>query len=151
MPLPHEMSFCPCAGSAPSTKPSASCRTWSPSMTWLAMRWSPRRRATTRSLGLWSVSTWEIHYIKSALWSSRYFFLSPPQMIKAVLGVNATTLCFIGFRTLWRTAKPRSKPSLPSCWRTCRTPSGPLRNKPLPLTHPHPSAVQTCRFKWPVF
>ena len=37
------------------------------------------------------------------------------------------------FRTLSRTEKLRSKQSSPSCWRTCRTPSGPWRNEPSQL------------------
>lgn len=151
-----QMSFCLRAGSAPFTKPSVSSRTRSPSTTWPAMRWSPRRRATTRSLGPWSANTWERSCIKSAPWSSRYFtlpfyFVLFLPISWAEVSVHATTLCFMWFRTLWRTAKLRSKANSPSCWRTCRTPSGPSKNRPLLPTHPHPSAVQQCRFKWPVF
>lgn len=36
---------------------------------------------------------------------------------------------FLWFRTLWRMVKLRLKLTSPSCWRTCRTPSGLLRNK----------------------
>lgn len=32
------------------------------------------------------------------------------------------------FRTLWRMVKLRLKLTIPSCWRTCRTPLGLLRN-----------------------
>lgn len=40
--------------------------------------------------------------------------------------------CFmmlLWFRTLWRTVKLRLKLTSPSCWRTCRTPSGLWRNE----------------------
>lgn len=42
-------------------------------------------------------------------------------------------ILILWFRTLWRMVKLRSKVTSPSYWRTCRTPSGLLRNESIPL------------------
>lgn len=84
---------CPCStGSVPSTKPWASCPTWLPSTIWRDTRWRPRRRATTRSRGPWSRSTWERFCTRSAPWSSRFVSLSCwDQILFLSLSLNQTT------------------------------------------------------------
>lgn len=60
------------SGSVPSTRPSAFSPTWFPSTTWHDTQWRPQPRATTRSLGPWSGSTWEKSSTGSARWNSRW-------------------------------------------------------------------------------
>ena len=61
-----------------------------------------------------------------------------------VASVSRLTIMSNGFlRTLLKMAKLRLKQTSPSCWRTCRTPSGPWRNeRPGSRLLPKPSPVR---------
>lgn len=61
----------PPSGSVLSTRQWGFCPTWSLSTTWRDTRWRPRLRATTKSPGPWSGSTWERSSTGSARWNSR--------------------------------------------------------------------------------